>query len=305
MMNTTFVENATASYLSGIEGNTYQKTAIIINCALNVVLMLFAIIGNLLVIAAILKTPSLRSSSTTLLCGLAASDLLVGFVVQPLFITQKLTGDLSQVYIYDLMAHGSCGVSLCTMTAISLDRFVALHYHLRYTTLVTSSRVFYALITMWLIIFLSFGILFWNKLIYHAIESIFVILCLLIAAFSYIGVFRIVRRHQLQIHAQHQVVRSSNTNNNVNMTQLKRSSMNTFVFYMVLILCYFPVFILLIIYGVYGKTWPQTFDFFFTLVFMNSSINLVLYCWRLRDLRKAVIKTAKQISCKMEDMQDA
>ena len=39
-----------------------------------------------------------------------------------------------------------CGVSLLTMTTISVDRFAALHYHMRYVTIVTTPRVVYALI---------------------------------------------------------------------------------------------------------------------------------------------------------------
>ena len=34
-----------------------------------------------------------------------------------------------------------CVVSLMTITAITVDRFLALHYHMRYATLVTESRV--------------------------------------------------------------------------------------------------------------------------------------------------------------------
>ena len=55
-------------------------------CLLNGLLMLLTIMGNVLVLTAMLKTPSLRSPSTIFLCSLAASDLLVGFVVQPMYI---------------------------------------------------------------------------------------------------------------------------------------------------------------------------------------------------------------------------
>ena len=59
------------------------------NCILNAPLMLLSIIGNALVLVAILRTPSIRSPSVIFLCNLAVSDLLVGWVAQPAYIAEK------------------------------------------------------------------------------------------------------------------------------------------------------------------------------------------------------------------------
>ena len=60
---------------------------ILFNCVVNTLLMLTTIIGNILVLSAIWKTSSLRTPSIILLCGLATTDLVVGLVVQPLFLS--------------------------------------------------------------------------------------------------------------------------------------------------------------------------------------------------------------------------
>ncbi|KAL9958756.1 hypothetical protein ACROYT_G035814, partial [Oculina patagonica] len=99
-----------------------------------------SIIGNTLVLAAILRTPSLRSPSMIFLCSLAVSDLLVGLVVQPIYIATNLTRDSSLDEAMKRMAIALCGVSLLTMTAISVDRFLALHYHMRYPNVMTTKR---------------------------------------------------------------------------------------------------------------------------------------------------------------------
>jgi hypothetical protein len=105
-------------------------------------LMLISIIGNTLVLSAILRTPSLRSPSTVFLSSLAVSDLLVGLVVQPVYIANELTNDL--LYrIRNTTAFSACAVSLFTITAISVDRFMAIHYHMRYSNLMTPSRAVY------------------------------------------------------------------------------------------------------------------------------------------------------------------
>ena len=52
--------------------------------------MLVAVIGNALVLVSMVKTPSIRSMSKTMLGSLAFSDLLVGLLAQPLFIADEL-----------------------------------------------------------------------------------------------------------------------------------------------------------------------------------------------------------------------
>ena len=87
---------------------------------------------------------------------------------------------------------------------------MALHYHMRYATLVTISRVKYTLVIIWLIGFLESGFSFWNNHVHSFLSGVIVITCLIIFTFSYIRIYLIVRRHQLQIHAQQQAVRSCN-----------------------------------------------------------------------------------------------
>ena len=108
-------------YSSSTGDSSRPETVVIINCALNAPLMLIAIIGNTLVLSSILKTPALRSPSTVFLSSLAVSDLLVGLVVQPVYIVNELTKD-SLYKLRNTTAFSVCAVSLFTITAISVDR---------------------------------------------------------------------------------------------------------------------------------------------------------------------------------------
>ena len=178
-----------------------HETIEIINCFLNAPLMLLSITGNSLALAAILRT--------------LYSDILVGVIVQPLLIAGTLKSLTTQDPLLNSVSAMTgffvVGVSLATMTAISVDRFVALHCHLRYATIVTERRAMFTVGIIWLIMFLSLGLYLWNKLLYHLISSIFTGTCLIICTFSYIGIYRIVRKHQLQIHAEQTAVENSNT----------------------------------------------------------------------------------------------
>ena len=274
------------------------ETIIIINCVLNALLMLISILGNALVLAAIIRTPSIRSTPhMIMLCSLAVSDFLVGLIVQPIYITCQLTEDRSMLNAGKQLGFSLCGVSLLTMTVLTVDRFLALHYHMRYATLVTDSRVKYTIIIMWLISFFAAGLNFLNERVHSFLSGVVAIACLLTCTFCYLRIYRIVRRHQIQIHAHQLAV----AENNLNITRLKRSALNTFVLYIVLIICYFPWNVLLTLDGLSQKDRKTERGFALTLVFFNSCINSVLCCWRLRQLRTAVVKTARQMLCKQTE----
>ncbi|XP_078344539.1 histamine H2 receptor-like [Oculina patagonica] len=298
MNNTDKPNNRSADHHSGNEDNSTPETLIIINCVLNAPLMLVSILGNALVLAAIIRTPSIRSTSMIMLCSLAVLDILVGFLVQPFYIAKELTNKALLQNLAVKMGYLVCTASILTITAITVDRFLALHYHMRYATLVTESRVKYTLVFIWLISFLVSGFNFWHYRVHSFLSGIVIITCLIISTISYIIIYRIVRRHQLQIIAQQQAVQRFNSENNLNMARLKRSAMNTFTFYIALIICYFPMFIILSLHGISNKDWQPEWEFAFTAVYMNSSINPFLYCWRLRELRTAVVKTARRTLCK-------
>ena len=284
---------------SNNEHNFTPETVTIINCVLNAPLMLISILGNALVLAAIIRTPSIRSTHTIMLCSLAVSDFLVGLIAQPFYVAQQLTDDRGLVYhVWRQLGSSLCVVTLLTITAITVDRFLALHYHMRYATLVTQSRVKYVLIVIWLISFLVSVFDVWNESIYQFTVGSIIAISLLISTFSYIRIYRIVRRHQLHIDAQQQAVQSFNAGNNLNVARLKRSAINTFVFYIALIICYFPMYVLLTLHGLSFILWQRESEFATTLVLSNSCINPFLYCWRLRELRTAVVKTARKMLCK-------
>ena len=143
----------------------------LVNCAVNVPLALTAIIGNSLVLHVARKSPTLRSPSLVLLCGLAMSDLAVGTVVQPLFIanylirlysrSQRLKGLFQGVY--NAFGFSLCGISLCTVTAIGVDRLIAVEKSLHYSSIVTIPRVRRVLVAIWTICSILGSAHFWQE----------------------------------------------------------------------------------------------------------------------------------------------
>ena len=271
----------------------------IITSAINVPSMLVAIVGNSLILAAILSTPSLRSPAILLLCNLAVSDLLVGLVIQPLFIVSVFHSTrLLLTGIWFILSNSACGISLCTLTAIAVDRFLALHYHLRYSTIVTSFRIKTFLTALWLMNFIfSSTVYFWSLRIFSLYLTIFVCLCLIISIFCYVRIFKIVRHQQKKIQCQHQAVNLPQGSTISNLLQLEKSAINSFLFFIVMVLFYIPVSTYLSLF-ITKNTWQSGWRIATTLVYINSSVNPFLYCWRIGDLRAAVLKTARKLFCK-------
>ena len=132
---------------------------IVLNSTANIILMIVSIIANSLVVAAEWKRPSLRYPSILFLCNLALSDFIVGLVVAPLFITVELlklhgyprrdNGRLETAFI--IIQHLVGVVSFDTVTLTSVDRFLVIHYPLRYDTIVTNPRAYFILIFFWVV----------------------------------------------------------------------------------------------------------------------------------------------------------
>jgi len=294
---TGFIENESSrNILANKNYKSRPEPFTIINCVLNVPVMLISILGNALVLTAIIRTPSVRSPSMITLCSLAVSDLLVGFIAQPLFIADELIKENLVLYrVSSMIGFSACGVSLASITLISIDRFLAVQYHMRYATLVRQSRVISIIVMIWLFTFVCSGFHIWNKFLHHLLAAIYIAICLIISTFCYIRIYLTVRHHRSQIQAQQLAVQCRYAANNTSMMRLKRNAVNTFLFYLFIIACYLPAYVLLTIFGLGYMEWATEWSITITVVFMNSSINPVLYCWRLRELRVAVVKTVKMV----------
>ena len=288
------------------ESSPLETSVIIPNSVLNALLIPICITGNVLVLAAVWRNPSLRTPSTILLCSLAVSDLFVGFFVLPVNIAifrVILSGSSS----YSRLLQASfaltiqlCGVSLETMTAISVDRYLALRYHMRYPNSMTSKRAMYVAATFWCKNVILSLLSIWKKNTILLVAVVFVALCLFTSSITYSAIYRIVRHHQHQIHAQQQAVQSMNAEQNLKI-QGKKRALNTFIYYICMLLCYFPAAVSALIWVTYKEHWNIRWYFTDTILFMNSAINPFLYFWRNREVREAVLKIVRKRLCKTDE----
>lgn len=255
---------------------------------------MFAIIGNSIILTAILKTTALRTCSNFFLGNLVLSDLLVGLMVQPLFVLYKTGEALGE---YSCIAHAlfstsawlCAGVSFLTLTALNCERHIAIFSSLRYKSLVKPRRVLKISLLIWLVCLLVVSARFYglSNAVFHAICCIFIAVSLVTFLVISIRIHRVVQRHRRQIAISHQV-KESWKRQAQEAGHARNVAWVTFIFFA----CYFPTLAVMIAYTIIGYTVKLKTVYLWsdTLVFLNSSINPGIYCWRNKGIRRAVLK---------------
>ena len=123
------------SLLVGLQQQSISFTAV------NIFLSITAFLGNSLILVALSKETSLHPPSKLMYRCLATGDLLFGLVSQPLAATYWMSLVHEHWSLcFEISSYALCGVSLLTLTAISVDRLLALLLGTRYRQIITLKR---------------------------------------------------------------------------------------------------------------------------------------------------------------------
>ena len=284
--------NVSGSVLFATEVQSTYFAVITINSVCSFV----AVVGNVLTILAFLRNSSLRTPSFLLLCSLSISDLGVGLISQPLFIAlrvaetkidRELSCNLS-------IAYSSCtgclvAVSFLAITAISFDRFLAVHLGIKYRSVVTVKRMKVAITILWMV-----GIIF--GVTYALDSSIFFILviiiglCLVFGTFNYLAIARKLYAHSAQLQAHNSDVKDGKQRHSFNLGQYKKTLKSMLYVYAAYMMCNLPYLCCVITMKSIGSSSSVYAVYLVTVTFLlaNSAINPFLYYWRITELREEV-----------------
>ena len=159
----------------------------------------------------------------------------------------------------------------------------------------TPTRVSIAVSAIWITAF-STALLQTLTTFNDMVNSSGEVLVILLASFAYIKIYKIARHHQNQIHGQTQL-----ENQNNQMTQLARAmklGINTLYIYVVLLMCYAPSLFISPIFMMSDTPGPVLTLFYImgaSLVFLNSSFNPLVYCWKIREVRERAADILKRL----------
>ena len=285
-----------------------MQALLIANCVLNAFFSFTAITLNIVTIIALRKPLAIPRAVKILLLSLAVSDLGVGLLVQPLYITRlvMMIKENTQTLYFDITLNSfkatgsflSCA-SFFGVVALTADRFLALHLHLRYKELVTHKRVVAVVISIWTISAILMLQFIWTRpsnvsaIISVTVQSV----CYLTTALFYFKIFLAVRHHSNQIHVLQAQLAQNNEGDMTNAARERKAAVGTFYVYLVFLICYLPSTCVRIILTSAGlSTMLLQFGLYTnTLMYLNSSLNPLIYSWTMRHVRHAIMEILRNI----------
>ena len=278
-------------------------------CALDLVFSLVSVLGYILIIQALFKVSSIPTNLKTLFLSLAFSDLAVGFFAQfwcsaimTAILSKKVDGNdnfeffcPSILSAFNFFAFFLACASLLTIAAITVDRLLSVSLHLRYHELVTTRRVAVFLVLLWVMsvaaAFTFISLPKHSKIVTVAVQCI----AFLFTSWAYARIYKVVRHHKIQILCELQ--QTSDPSVRAGLLRQQKNALDTFLLYIVFVVCCLPHLfesvILLVNAGSYTVKASYSSTTFF--LFLNSSLNPLLYCWRYREIRQNVIKAMRKI----------
>lgn len=273
--------------------NTTISRFTLVTGIFNVVLSAIAVMGNALILTAIWKRTFERTSFHIVLSGLAFSDLCTGPFSQslmflpsifrnvPIFRTLKEIGFLCGIYFG--------AFTLLIITLLSLERWM---HTTRRSILTTRRRL--VLVPLLVVIPGSFVVLFITlgpaatELSFALV--VFMLVCVFVTFFAYFNLFRIIRQHQQQV--QGNFSSQDGRQPAINVAKLKRSLRSIFYILALFSLTVLPVVVMmtLILTNKFSRSdeIQMVFDISLSIYFSSSSLNPVLYLWRMKDIRNGV-----------------
>ena len=280
------------------------RIEIIAIAAANFFFSITASLGNILILIALREVISIHPPTKLLFQCLAITDLGVGLISQPLMATLMLLVDNIDIKILNIMfSHlfsslsvAFCGVSVFASTALSVDRLLALFLGLRYRHVVTLKRVRAVLACGCLALLLIMLVWYFDTKTVRIIMIIFLTLCPIISPFSYTKIVLRLRQHQSSVRDNVQQEQANTEKMPLNLERYKKTVVSIALVQLALVICYLPPIIFLIF--IYLKGFHPSNHFLFdlasTILFLNSSLNPFLYCWRIKEIRQAVKATIKR-----------
>ena len=264
-----------------------------------------AVVGNALIMAAIWKNPSLRTTSYVLLAGLAFTDFCTGLLSQPLLVIYqlaRLAGMRKMFCIAGLISHSIAyyfsSLTVVVMTIIAVERWL----HMSRRSLLTVRRVviLYITIAALLIPFVTgcytYGQYSTNKKISSSFGVIFLLaaaLCFVLTFFAYFKVFRIIREHQSQVQANQ---------NAIDIKKYKKSVFTILYILAIFLLSYVPYVCYVLVLGIMEEFGTESssaaMNVCSAIVFSSSFANPLLYFRRIKEIRDSVRSIGRNLCSK-------
>ena len=298
-MNSTITSNSSSNF-SAAEGCSLPVAHGVTLITTNTLVGLLGTLGNLLVCVAVATNPRLRRCSNFLLASLAIADLIATMICEPLFVEILIKRTfynhcaLRVERLYFFISNFSAAASVVHMSAISIDRFIAIVFPLRHRSTMGDLGIKVMLIASWAF---TIALFLLGKFLQAPVEvkafanlAVFV-LCYGIVFVSYtVIVISLIRQKKKRKRMRAQ------SSNDANSRFEARVAFTLAIVIIVFTACWFPLFVvfaaagrpLVKMYG-YAHFWIRT------VALSNSAMNFLIYGSRMRNFKDTYVAIFRKI----------
>ncbi|XP_031561117.1 trace amine-associated receptor 9-like [Actinia tenebrosa] len=269
---------------------------------------------NFLILVSIWKTPSLHNPSFMLIANLALSDFINGTIGEPFMVCTNYVALKKQKHVFcyiwkiaRAVTYCTASVSLQTLALISIDRLLAVKLLNRYRSVVTLKRVAKLLIIWWIGSLCLANLIFLNVKIENLkhlliMIEVFMFVLLSTVSFCYTMAFFSLRKITSSI-SPDSSSDPNTTRPNIDVSKYRKSLTTMIVVFTVIMISYLPYVCIALATAVsFDLAKPEDNQFLYQLflgselvMVSNSSLNPLIYLWRMGELREVVKTTVKKI----------
>ena len=253
-----------------------------------------AVLNALVMISVQTKSRLRAHKSNVLLAFLALTDFTVGILVQPAFaavLIMLLLNEPRGYCVLKVFRHVTVVViaSLFHLVLLTGERYIAMKHPFSYLTFVTEGRLLFASAMAWFLSISHSVLLLLSKPVYLRCLGISSILSFAVISFCHVTVLGETRRHERQLAAQQATPEAREE-----IESNKKAFKLTSIILVLLILFVLIPGTLPVVLLSYREFTPEAvylfFSFTMSLVFLDSLLNPIVYAWRLRQFRVAIIE---------------
>ena len=188
---------------------------------------------------------------------------------------------------------------LLTMTAISVDRLLALSLRVRYKQIVTLNRARAIVLVFWIFCAVCSVMHAHDSRITTWYTHITIPVCFVTSILSYTTIFWKLHRHEIQVRGNIiQPEQSSNSSSGpLHISRYRKGVFSVMCLQLAVAVCYLPHGIITALWTYSGQSSVIIVlrQFTVTLVYVNSALNPLLYCWKIREVRQSVKDIIREI----------
>ncbi|XP_068747078.1 histamine H2 receptor-like [Montipora capricornis] len=279
----------------------YEGYLLTPNAALAVIFTIFGfctVVSNVLVCVVYFLDPGKklrRMSNSYFVINLAVADILVGITVEPINAASFWSNNTNVLFSYYIFAVLSCVCSIVSISALMVDRFLAVCRPFQYRSLVKPRRIRTAILIIWLfsIHFSILPLLGWRSASFQVyLNGLGVLFPAAIMLLSYYGLLRALREKIANL--QNSAADRTQVAHVRNMVKRERRvSTTVFIMLLVFLVSWCPAvtadFVMVFCEKCRSDTLLLARDVTLTIGFFSSGINPGLYAWRIKSFRQGLM----------------